>query len=222
MSKLQSDPLHMQNDEIKSLHIAVYALSLLGGAHQKVHTEDIAQKCLEIAPDRFRWEKYNYPEKELVRKALFHASEARNGAFVMGRTGMEQRGKSRDGWQLTPAGAAWVRENEAQFRVKATHEPNAETIPKREAGRLLKKLRDDAAYQAFEKTGDVASITRYMFTDLLNCSPDAPPDTIRAKFRRLLSTAELIGDKEMLQFLRLCEQQFGALMAAPGALGASQ
>jgi len=212
----------MRNDEIKSLHIAVYALSLLGGAHRKVHTEDIAQKCLEIAPDRFKWEKYDYPEKELVRKALFHASEARNGAFVAGRTGMEQRGKSRDGWQLTPAGAAWARENEALFKQSVQGEAAAEAIPKREAERLLKKLRSDAAYQAFEKAGDAASITRYMFTDLLNCSPDAPPETIRTKFRRLLSTAELIGDEQMLRFLKLCEQQFSTLMATPSAFGAPQ
>ncbi len=33
----------MQKDEVKSMHIAVYALSLLGGSHQKVHTEEIAR-----------------------------------------------------------------------------------------------------------------------------------------------------------------------------------
>jgi len=212
----------MQDDEIKSLHIAVYALSLLGGAHRKVHTEDIAQKCLEIAPDRFKWEGYNYPEKELVRKALFHASESRNGALVSGRTGMEQRGKSRDGWQLTPAGAEWIRNNETLFKSNAKHEPTTETIPKREAERLLKKLRADAAYQAFEKTGDATSVSRYMFTDLLNCSPDASPETIRTKFRRLLSNAELIGDEDVLRFLNLCEQKFSTLMASPAASGASQ
>ena len=212
----------MRNDEIKSLHIAVYALSLLGGAHRKVHTEDVAQKCLEIAPDRFRWEKYDYPEKELVRKALFHASEARNGAFVTGRTGMEQRGKARDGWQLTPAGAAWVRENETLFRTAVQRETSAEAIPKREAERLLKKLREDAAYQLFCKTGDAASISRYMFTDLLNCSPDAPPETIRTKFRRLMSNAELIGNEDMLRFLKVCEQQFSTLMATSAGLGGSQ
>jgi hypothetical protein len=212
----------MQKDEIKSLHIAVYALSLLGGAHRKVHTEDIAQKCLEIAPDRFKWEKYDYPEKELVRKALFHASEAKNGGFVTGRTGMEQRGKSRDGWQLTPAGAAWVRENESLFQKSIQHEASSEAIPKREAERLLKKLRSDSAYQVFEKTQDASSITRYMFTDLLNCSPDAPPETIRTKFRRLLSNAELIGDEDILRFLKACGQQFSTLMTSPTTLGASQ
>lgn len=212
----------MQNDELKSLHIAVYALSLLGGSHRKVHTEDIAQKCLEIAPNRFRWEKYDYPEKELVRKALFHASETRNGAFVIGRTGMEQRGKSRDGWQLTPAGSAWVRDNESLFRNTIQREATTEAIPKREAERLLKKLRSDAAYQVFQKTGDATSISRYMFTDLLNCSPDAPPETVRTKFSRLLSNAELIGDQELLRFLKMCEQQFSTLMTKPSASGVSQ
>src|SRR5258708_31157322 len=101
----------MSNEEIKSSHIAVYALSLMGGAHRKVHTEEIAVKCIEIAANRFKWERYDYPDKELVRKALFHASEARNGSLVTGRAGMEQKGKSRDGWQLTPAGADWLAEN---------------------------------------------------------------------------------------------------------------
>ncbi len=36
------------NEEIKSMHIAVYALSLLSGTHTKVHTEDIAHKCMEV------------------------------------------------------------------------------------------------------------------------------------------------------------------------------
>ncbi len=110
----------MVEDELKNLHIVVYALSLLGGAHQKVHTEDLAQKCLEIAPDRFKWERYPYPDKELVRKALFHASENKNGGLVVGRAGMEQRRKSRDGWQLTPAGAAWLSEHESLLRTIVT------------------------------------------------------------------------------------------------------
>jgi hypothetical protein len=50
-------------DDLKSMHIAVYALSLLGGTHKKVHTEDIAAKCVEVAPNRFRWEQYAYPDK---------------------------------------------------------------------------------------------------------------------------------------------------------------
>ncbi|MGH9531788.1 MAG: hypothetical protein ACRD2Q_05300 [Terriglobales bacterium] len=202
----------MRDDDLKSMHIAVYALSLLGGGHQKVHTEFIAQKCLDISPGRFKWSHFSYPDKELVRKALFHASEGKNGALVVGRSGMEQRGKSRDGWQLTPAGAAWVRANEHLLGVGETRK-TADVIPKRDADRLLKKLRSEPTYQMFARTGSVDDITPYMFTDLLNCSPDAPPETIRIKFNRLLTNAQLIGDREVIEFLNSCEARFADLVS---------
>jgi hypothetical protein len=210
----------IQNDfNIKSMHIAVYALSLLEGAHKKIHTEDVAQKCLELAPDRFKWEKYKYPDKELVRKALFHASEPKNGALVEGRAGIEQRGKSRDGWQLTPAGASWVRANEQLFRKISNIESVSAPIPRREAERLRKKLRAEPAFLAYAIGKDVSVISQYMFTDLLNCSPDASPETIRKKFQRLLSNAELIGDEEVIGFLRACERQFYNLMKSVSEIG---
>ena len=193
------------------MHIAVYALSLLGGAHQKVHTEDIAAKCLQLAPDRFRWEKYSYPDKELVRKALFHASESKNGALVAGRTGTEQRGKSRDGWQLTPAGAAWIKANEHTFAEKA-RSTGGETIPRREADRLLKRLRSDTAFRTYTTNSSLDGVSPYMFTDFLNTSPDASPDIVRLKFDRLLSIAELLGDEQMLAFLRDCEAKFDRIL----------
>ena len=212
----------MRTDEVKSMHIAVYALFLLGGAHQRVHTEDLAQKCLEIAPDRFQWEKYKYPDKELVRKALFHASETRNGALVVGRTGIDQRGKSRDGWQLSPAGAAWVRSHEALLAAALKPQVGPEVLPRREAERLLKRIRSEPAYDLFLRSGAAETISSYMFTDLLNCSPDAPPDTIRAKFDRLLSNAVLLGDSSVLKFLKACEQRFSKLMTPATAVGGSE
>lgn len=207
----------MGDTEIKSVHIAVYALSLLGGAHQKVHTEHIAQKCLEIAPDRFKWEYYNYPDKELVRKALFHASEKKNGSLVIGRSGIEQRRKSRDGWQLTPAGAAWSRQNESLLRNSG--EPKSAVIRKKEAERFLKQIRSESAYQLFLAKRTLDEVSPYMFTDLLNCSPDAPLETIRMKFDRLLSIAELVNDRDVLDFLRSCEARFESLLVS-SAIGA--
>lgn len=205
----------MGDGEIKSMHMAVYALSLLGGAHQKVHTEHIAHKCLEIAPDRFKWEHYDYPDKELVRKALFHASEKKNGSLVVGRSGIEQRGKSRDGWQLTPAGAAWLRQNESLLRNSG--ESKSAVIPKKEAERFLKKIRSESAYLLFSVKRNLDDVSTYMFTDLLNCSPDAPVETIRIKFDRLLSIAELVNDRDVLGFLRSCEVRFGNLLVSAAA-----
>ena len=207
----------MVEDEVKSMHIAVYALSLLGGAHQKVHTEDVALKCLEIAPDRFKWEHYDYPDKELVRKALFHASEKKNGSLVIGRSGIEQRGKSRDGWQVTPAGAAWLRHHESALQAVTGSKPS--TIRKREAESFLKKMRQEQAYQIFFTKGNLEEVSSYMFTDFLNCSPDAPVETIRTKFRRILAMAELVNDQEILSFLKSCETQFGNLLGSSQVAG---
>lgn len=202
----------MQTDELKSMHIAVYALSLAGGAHSKVHTEMVAQKCMELSPERFQWEHFPYPDKELVRKALFHASEKKHGRLVVGRSGMEQRGKTRDGWQLTPEGAAWVRENE-HFMDGLPHTANSRNVvPKRDAERLLKRLRSETAFSSFLAEANLDSVTPYMFTDMLNCSPDAPRDTIRKKFERLLANAELIGDSSSISFLHACKSKFQALM----------
>lgn len=196
--------------EVKSMYIAVLALSLMGGIGQKVHTEDIAQKCLEIAPDRFKWERYNYPDKELVRKALFHASEEQNGRLVTGRSGIEQRGKSRDGWQLTPSGAAWLRQNESML-TSITASGHGR-VSKREADRFLKNIRAESAFRIFVQHGTLSDVSPYMFTDLLNCSPDASVDTIRIKFDRLLSFAELVNDRAVLEFLKSCEERFADLL----------
>jgi hypothetical protein len=198
------------NEDIKSMHIAVYALSLLGGTHTKVHTEDIANKCMEVAPSRFRWERYDYPDKELVRKALVHAGEKKNGSLVTGRSGMEQRGKSRDGWQLTPAGAEWLRKNESILQKGLTN--TSTVIPKREAQRFLSKIRSEPVFHMFVAKRNLSGVSRYMFTDLLNCSPDAPIETIKIKFNRLLSIAELVNDREVLEFLASCKAQFAALL----------
>lgn len=207
----------IQKDDVKSMHIAVYALSLLGGSHQKIHTEEIAEKCLQLAPDRFKWQLYKYPDKELVRKALFHASENKNGSLVVGRSGIDQRNKSSDGWQLTPDGGAWLKTHE-ELLQSSLNTKSGDVIPKRDAERLLKRLHAQPALRYFTENGDLSAVTQYMFTDLLYCSPDAPSDIIRKKFDRLLTTAELLGDQGILEFLSACRDRFAFLLEGRGVV----
>jgi len=65
--------------------IVLYSLYLLGGWHKRVHTEDIALKCYEIAPSRFSWVKYpQYPDLAPARFALEATKKAQYGALVRG------------------------------------------------------------------------------------------------------------------------------------------
>jgi len=45
------------------------------------------------------------------------------------------------------------------------------------------------------------------FTDMLACAPDASKEIIRQKYDRIVSTANLVNDKEIREILRcLCKQ----------------
>jgi hypothetical protein len=52
---------------------------------------------------------------------------------------------------------------------------------------------------------------------MLSTSPDAPKATIAVKFQRLASTAELIADRQTLQFLAACRNAFPELLTAANA-----
>ncbi len=203
----------MTEDEIKNIHIAVYALHELGGTGRRVHTEDIAQKCKELSPDRFKWTlpRYDYPDKELVRKALVHAREEANGALVVGRAGMDQHGKEPDGWELTPTGAKWVVEHATEIAALLGR-PQPELLPRHDADKFRKRIRSEAAFEEFERTGRLDNVTPYQFTDLLRCSPDAHVQVIREKFRALCVKARMARDDRVLEFLEACERKFGHLV----------
>ena len=96
--------------------IAVYALFLQGGLSRHIHTEDVALKCFELAPDAFSWVRHpQFPDKDIARVALTDARKSGRGTLVSGRAGQGKRGSgsadgtaATDGWILTEAGATWV------------------------------------------------------------------------------------------------------------------
>ncbi len=202
----------MVDNKITNIQIVIFALSVLGGANTKVHTEHIANKCLEIAPDRFKWEYYNYPNKDLIRRILITARDAKDGALVTGRTGIEQKGKLRDGWQLTPEGIIWLKQQESVLKSLTASGEATDVLPRREAERFVKKFKSEAVFQTFLFKRNLAGVSRYVFTDLLNCSPDASTEIIRTKFDRLVMNAELVNDKDVLLFLEECKKNYANLL----------
>ncbi len=73
--------------ELSNEEIVLYALHLLGGWHKRVHTEDIALKCFELAPSKFSWTKYpKYPDLAPARFALESAKNSQYGSLVEGES----------------------------------------------------------------------------------------------------------------------------------------
>ena len=80
-----------------------------------------------------------------------------------------------------------------------------------EVRRLRARLRREPAFQIYTASGSLGGVSRFMFTDMLQCSPDAHPDLLQFKFDRLLSRAELAHDSQLIAFLRQCYDRFRGL-----------
>ena len=206
----------MTQPELSNVDITVYALYRLRGHERKVHTEEIAFEAFQLAKERFGWKlaqfrARGFPDKEVARIALMDAAKQKYGALVEGRAGVEARGKDTDGWMLTPAGSAWVRENVA--RLEQGLEVARPNMPKAEAARFRKQISSQQLFHTYLQRGNLTGESPYALTDMLNASPDAPKEVVAAKFLRVQATAALIGDRTIEKFLDACAKAFPDLLA---------
>jgi len=200
--------------QLSNVDIALFALYKKGGISQKVHTEEIAWEAFQLAKERFSWRlpkfrQMGFPDKSPVRFALEQAQKQENGGLVSGRSGGDAGGEL-EGWRLTSQGASWIKENES--RILEALQQVAPTLPKREAGRFVRKVRNMSFFKYFQEKGNLDDAPQYMFTDMLVCAPDASKTIIKQKFDQLCSNAELVNDIEILSFVNACKERFNDLI----------
>src|SRR5208283_3350016 len=102
---LMEDPRKLQERkemaELSDKDIVLYALYILGGWQKRVHTEDIALKCYELAPSKFSWTKYpQYPDITPTRFTLETAKKLDSGELVKGQSERKRSARNIGGWIL--------------------------------------------------------------------------------------------------------------------------
>jgi hypothetical protein len=197
------------------MDIALFALYKLGGISKKIHTEYIAWEAYQLAKERFSWRlpefrEKGFPDKTPVRFALEQAKKKEFGKLVSGRAGGDINRPELEGWRFTPQGAEWIKDNEG--RILKLIGQKAPDLPKLVAERFVKQLKNDTSFVSFQKNRNLDEVSSYMFTDMLACAPDASKEIIRQKYERILSTANLVNDKEILQFLNACAKKFAQML----------
>jgi hypothetical protein len=197
-------------NEVSNVDVVVYVLATLGGAEKTVYSEHIAAKSYELARARFSWRLPDYrekgwPDKYIVKTALEDAKKEEYGALVDGAYALDV---ARDGWRLTTKGAAWFKENGTKVEKQIGLRTQQSSVSKRDEQRFLKQMHGQPLYQGYRQAGGLDGTSRFAFTDMLNCSPDASQDAIISKFKRLRATAELVGDPEIIRFLDACKAAF--------------
>lgn len=200
--------------ELSNKDIVLFALHELGGTLRKVHTEHVAWRAYGLAKERFSWRlpefRDRFPDKSPVRFALEQVKKKEHGKLVTGRAGGDINRPELEGWRFTPEGAEWIRENESRIAEALKQEvPN---LRKLEADKFLRTIKADDCFRHFQQKGTLDEVSPYMFTDMLACSPDAPNNIIRQKYDRILTTAKLVKDGELITFLEACASTFSALL----------
>lgn len=196
--------------------IAVFALFLQGGASKRIHTEDVALKCFELAPDAFSWVRYpKHPDKDIVRVALTDARKSKTGALVTGRAGRGRRPISlpgatptNDGWRLTEHGAQWIADN--RQRLDALTAKRKVRFDRQEPLRRLARITSHPAFQRFKTDQKGFSPSIGELADLLRCRPDAPKQVWDRRFQAARNEAQVAMQSEVLSFLDACESALSA------------
>ena len=195
--------------------LVVYVLHVLGGAVERIHTEDIANKAHALFGDSFSWTKYpEYPDKDIVRVALTDARKEKYGALIEGRTGQHrgQSGKSKrspalDGWILTKAGVAWIKENQDRLETIA----DSGAAPKEHRQRVLKQLGRVRSHRVFADFLDDPELFIPQIggmAELFRCRVDAEEEVWVRRFEAIRRKARVAEQQDLLDFVDACESAY--------------
>jgi len=203
--------LKQEIDMLTDKDIAVYALYILGGWRKRIHTEDIALRCYQLAPSKFSWVKYpEYPDIAPTRFALEAAKKAENGALVKGESERKRIAQSIGGWILTEGGVQWIKLNKPRIeQYLGKHIPIGDRLS---TDRKLKELLKSGAYKRFRDFGEKAEISHADFAESLICTVNTRGDILNERLDLLYSTGEKVGREEIKKYVNFCRRKFAQLL----------
>lgn len=198
-------------DTLSGKDIAVYALHLLGGWQKRVHTEDVALKCYELAPSKFSWVKYpQYPDATPARFALEAAKKQEYGALVKGESERKRTSKNIGGWMLTANGIEWVKANKRRIEeYLGKHIPTGDRLP---ADRKLRELMVSVAFRKFRDSEEQAEISRAEFAESLVCTVNTKAEVLNDRLEQLYSIAEELKREDIKSYINFCRRRFTSLL----------
>lgn len=198
-------------DMLSDKDIVLYALYFLGGWQTRIHTEEVALKCYQLAPSKFSWIKYpQYPDPAPARFALEAAKKLRYGALVKGESERKKNIKSIGGWMLTDKGIQWIKSNKERIEKYLDRRLTAgDRLP---ADRRLKELFKSQAFKKFREYGKQSEISHAELAESLVCTVNTRPEILNARLDQLYSIAERLQKEEAKNYVDFCRKKFTSLL----------
>jgi len=181
--------------------IVLYALYSLGGFQNRIHTEDIALKCYELAPTRFSWTKYpQYPDIQPVRFALEKCKP-----LIIGSSERKQPSNI-TGWRLTDEGLKWLEANliRIENQLGEKQSPTKRLVD----NRRIKSLLNSLAYNKFITKGEKAEISHAEFAESLTCTVNTKPNILSERMEQIYSVANILKQNAVKEYVDFCRRRF--------------
>lgn len=176
-------------DRLTNSQVAAVALFLLGGASTRQHQEDVAVKCFELAPRRFGWQKYDYPDIDRTGIALRDGKKSENGVIIAG--------DKRIGWILTPDGVDWAKRQSLLSGDASANRTSVLTLRDDQELRMLTKHR---LFRQWRRGSEYAS--RFEVADAIGLPADAEATAISRRIQQLEGAARAAQLSNVEGFLR--------------------
>jgi len=187
--------------------LVVYALFELQRESKHTTFENLVAKTFEFFPKRFQLPGYpDWPDSSLIEKS-----------WVRCRTdkGLMYGSKSK-GFTLTPKGIALAKNVKLRLQGKTTvkdvqYKGDART----RSGRLVKHIEKSPAFQKYNEKSKLDNITEFEFCDLLYSTFDTDSSLRKRNLEELKYHAEVYERKDIINFLKKCEEKFENLLKDP-------
>jgi hypothetical protein len=179
---------------------AVFFLSQHGG---EISAEDIVAACFKLFPERFQLRGYSqWPDSTVVNKRWV---DCRDKGLLQGSTAK--------GFSLTPKGLELAEKMEKiltgrqKLFLRPTANKKGEEMRTR-AGRFIRSLEHSDAFQLFLTDGEAAKISEFDFRNMLLCTMESSPSTLRNNLEQFKQNALLYKRHDLLRFLDFCTDKF--------------
>lgn len=174
------------------------ALYELGGVGKFVDIENLFMRCYELAPERFKWRNYEFPNYKILSKALRDFEERHSGLLIKTPDGLQR--------QLSAEGIKWVRRKLPVYEKLMSAEVR-EPPTRRPSQRILNDLSNNELFLKY-KAGSRLAATKYEIADMLLCSPDSPNLIWKERLETFRSAAEISHRSDLVEFLYLIQEEY--------------
>jgi hypothetical protein len=184
--------------EISIRDFVVFALSISGGATNKVDIEYIAEAAYQLSPERFQW-KY-FPERIDLRTVQYALKDC------LHEKPSRIRGSIKHGYQLTNVGLTWV-SDVRELPLISAEDNDIAISPMKVIRSERHRLRNTSAYAKYAK-GASDELTRRDFESFVRVNSYFPSHLRDERMQRVQNVVD--GDMDLSKLWKiLCEKFTG-------------